>query len=286
MADLPLPSRADWPMGTLRKDPALALAGLGVGNGRVALAHVWLGHVHPVGGAWGPAPPLGAPAAGPVAHLAHSSRPAPGHSIQLPSWPPRTSASRHPRTRRPESWGRPTLNETPARPRSLVRRPSVLRGGCWKGEGMHRAASHRIETALPVPGWVAAAPRARADRDGTRHTAAGGTERASNPSPHLATSMLRVVHQSQLKDRSRCESFCADRRRHRRRHASLLWACFIRFGIVVRRGGGRGYCLFRIVSERQAGELADRAVGRVGWLVLCSDTAVLGAPSPSSPLRS
>lgn len=61
MADLPLPSRADWPMGTLRKDPALALAGLGVGNGRVALAHVWLGHVHPVGGAWGPAPPAAGP---------------------------------------------------------------------------------------------------------------------------------------------------------------------------------------------------------------------------------
>jgi hypothetical protein len=63
MADLPLPSRADWPMGTLRKHPAsaLALAGLGVGNGRVALAHVWLGHVHPVGGAWGPAPPAAGP---------------------------------------------------------------------------------------------------------------------------------------------------------------------------------------------------------------------------------
>lgn len=44
--------------------------------------------------------------------------------------------------------GRPTLNQTPARPRSLVRHPSVvLRGGCWKGEGMHRAASHRDCTA-------------------------------------------------------------------------------------------------------------------------------------------
>lgn len=127
MADLPLPSRADWPMGTLRKDPAsaLALAGLGVGNGRVALAHVWLGHVHPVGGAWGPAPPRSARRR--PAHLAHSSRPAPGHSIQLPSWPPRTSASRHPRTRRPESWGRQTHPQPNAGAAPLARSPSVRR---------------------------------------------------------------------------------------------------------------------------------------------------------------
>lgn len=163
MADLPLPSRADWPMGTLRKDPALALAGLGVGNGRVALAHVWLGHVHPVGGAWGPAPPAAGPpraqlTPGPgtfnsiaVMAAAHVGVAAPAHQTSRvlgQADPPSTKRRRGPA-------------------RSFVRHPSVvLQGGCWKGEGMHRAASHRIETALPVPGWVAA-PRARADRDGT-----------------------------------------------------------------------------------------------------------------------
>lgn len=155
------------------------------------------------------------------------------------------------RARRRRGTRAPDVQSPGADPPSTKRRRGparsfAIRPSCGAGAGKAKGctALRRIETALPVPGWVAvaAAPRARADRDGTRHTAAGGTDRASNPSPHLATSMLRVVHQSQLKDRSRCESFCADRRRHRgrRRHASLLWACFIRFGIVVRRGGGRG----------------------------------------------
>jgi hypothetical protein len=150
MADLPLPSRADWSMGTLRKDPALALAGLGVANERVALAHVWLGHVHPVGarrclGSRAPRSARRRPA-----HLAHSSRPAPGISIQLPSWPPRTSASRHPRTRRPESWGRQTHPQPNAGAAPLARsfaiRPSSCRAGAGKAKGC--TALRRIASRL------------------------------------------------------------------------------------------------------------------------------------------
>lgn len=124
MADLPLPSRADWPMGTLRKDPALALAGLGVGKGE------WRS---PMCGSDTctqsavPGVPRSRSARRRPAHHAHSSRPAPGHSIQLPSWPPRTSASRHPRTRRPESWGRQTHPQPNAGAAPLARSPSVRR---------------------------------------------------------------------------------------------------------------------------------------------------------------
>jgi hypothetical protein len=183
-----------------------------------------------LGGAWGPAPPARRAGGRPTSRTAHARPREFQFNCRHGRRARRRRGTRAPDVQSPGA-GRPTLNQTPARPRSLVRSPSVRRPAGRVLERRRDAprcvASHRDCTASARLG-SSSPGSCRSGRDVTRHTAAGGTERASNPSPHLATSMLRVVHQSQLKDRSRCESFCTDRHRHhhRHRHASLLWACF------------------------------------------------------------